>query len=100
MPDALVGDPGRLRQVLVNLVGNAIKFTERGEVVRPGRGRAIADGATTRHAALRGHATPGIGIPPDKHAAIFQPFEQADGSTTRKYGGTGLGLAISPRLVE
>ena len=89
--------PGRLRQVLVNLVGNAIKFTERGEVcVEVGAGPDEGTGREIRVAV----ADTGIGIPAHKRAAIFAPFEQADGSTTRKYGGTGLGLSISCRLVE
>ena len=112
VPDALIGDAGRLRQVLINLVGNAIKFTERGEVVvlvendaepapltptphPPGeRGRGEGD------IRLRFAVTDtGIGIPPEKQAKIFRAFEQEDASTTRKYGGTGLGLTIAARLV-
>ncbi|MFI5459225.1 MAG: response regulator [Isosphaerales bacterium] len=97
VPDALIGDSGRLRQVLVNLIGNAIKFTERGEIVA---GVAVedvgGDGVTLRVAV----ADTGIGIPVEKLRTIFQPFEQADGSTTRRYGGTGLGLTISAKLVE
>jgi two-component system, sensor histidine kinase and response regulator len=104
VPDGLVGDPARLRQVVVNIVGNAIKFTESGEVVmrverEPGSTAesAAADDAVVLHFAVR---DTGIGIAQDKLHAIFAPFVQADGSTTRKFGGTGLGLAISVRLVE
>ena len=97
VPDEVVGDPGRLRQVVINLVGNAIKFTERGEVVL----EATLDPAEGERVLLHLRvADTGIGIPPEKHRAVFEAFEQADGSTTRKYGGTGLGLAISRRLVE
>ncbi|HEX2694352.1 MAG TPA: response regulator, partial [Acidobacteriota bacterium] len=97
VPDGLVGDIRRLRQVLINLTSNAIKFTERGEVVID----ATAESADRNHVLL--HFTvsdTGIGIPRDKQQSIFQAFVQADGSTTRRYGGTGLGLAISSRLVE
>ena len=97
LPPALVGDPLRLRQIVVNLVGNAIKFTEQGEVV-------LRVQVETRHNGdiqLRfSVADTGIGIPPDKQAVIFEAFSQADSSTTRRYGGTGLGLAISAQLVE
>jgi signal transduction histidine kinase/DNA-binding response OmpR family regulator len=100
VPDTLTGDPLRLRQVLVNLAGNAIKFTAHGEVIvdvspaPQGNGPPGAD--VELHFAVR---DTGIGIPPEKQGAIFAPFVQADGSTTRHYGGTGLGLAISSRLV-
>ena len=99
VPDELIGDSGRLRQVIVNLVGNAIKFTERGEIVV----RAVLEDVEANPNCVRLHFTvsdTGIGIPADKLKAIFDPFVQADGSTTRKYGGTGLGLAISMHLVE
>jgi PAS domain S-box-containing protein len=106
VPATVVGDPVRLRQVLINLVGNAIKFTERGEVVvdvqmqktEGGRQKEKqADHSSLLHFQVR---DTGIGIPADKQALIFEAFAQVDGSTTRKYGGTGLGLAISSRLVE
>ncbi|HTR35093.1 MAG TPA: response regulator [Bryobacteraceae bacterium] len=91
--DRMVGDPNRLRQVLVNLLGNAIKFTEQGEIELSVR--VEADGAL--HFAVR---DTGIGISAEQQARIFNRFEQADCSTTRKYGGTGLGLSISRRIVE
>jgi signal transduction histidine kinase len=97
VPDGLVGDTGRLRQVVVNLVSNAIKFTESGQViVRVGR-ESNEEHAVTIHVSV---ADTGIGIPKDKHSTIFSAFTQADSSTTRRYGGTGLGLAISSRLVQ
>jgi signal transduction histidine kinase/CheY-like chemotaxis protein len=97
VPDVLAGDAGRLRQVILNLVGNAVKFTERGEVtVRVGVESQDA-GAVTLHVAV---ADTGIGIPADKLRMIFEPFTQADSSTTRRHGGTGLGLTICARLVE
>jgi PAS domain S-box-containing protein len=124
VPDALVGDPGRLRQIVVNLAGNAIKFTERGEVVvhveveggsrlsalgsRLGTGPAFAgpraesrEPRAEDEVLLRVTVTDtGIGIPVEKQRSIFEAFSQAESSTTRRYGGTGLGLAISAQLVQ
>ena len=97
VPDALIGDSGRLRQVVVNLVGNAVKFTERGEVaLRVGVESRDGDDVVL-HFAVR---DTGIGIVAEKQGLIFEAFAQADSSTTRQFGGTGLGLAISTRLVE
>ncbi|ACD95264.1 Hpt sensor hybrid histidine kinase [Trichlorobacter lovleyi SZ] len=98
LPDTLIGDPGRLRQVLLNLAGNAVKFTDQGEVELlvskqqelPGKELLLRFEVRDR----------GIGISPEHQQRIFAPFEQADLSTTKKYGGTGLGLAISSRLVQ
>src|SRR5262249_35845372 len=126
VPDGLVGDPGRLRQVLMNLVGNAIKFTDRGEVVvevtraeephakAPSRKEEEVEqeGIAPAPSSLGGWASlgevfvpftvrdPGMGIPADKRDGLFTPFVQVDGSLTRRHGGTGLGLAISRRLAE
>jgi len=96
VPENVVGDPGRLRQIIVNLVGNAIKFTSRGEVVLMVSKEPSTDGIVL-HFSVKDS---GIGIPPDKLSGIFGAFEQADSSTTRLYGGTGLGLSISTRLAE
>ena len=97
VPDGLVGDWSRLEQVLTNLVGNAIKFTERGNVsIRVGVEERTPDSVLLQCAV----SDTGIGIPPDRQAEVFDAFTQADGSTTRRYGGTGLGLTISKTLVE
>jgi PAS domain S-box-containing protein len=104
LPDRLIADPLRLRQVIVNLVGNAVKFTTCGEVVldvcrepRPGDGGSPPEDALVLKFSVR---DTGIGIPSEKQASIFEAFEQADSSTTRQFGGTGLGLSISAKLVE
>lgn len=113
-PDALIGDPGRLRQILINLIGNALKFTEHGEVVvevKKAGGKTQKTDPNDRNQDDRPRPTTdcllefsvrdtGIGIPPEKQRSIFDAFAQADGSTSRKYGGTGLGLAICRQLVE
>ena len=97
VPSHLLGDPGRLRQILVNLAGNAIKFTSQGEVLVTIESRSQEAGGVELHFKVK---DTGIGIPPEKQGLLFKAFSQADSSTTRKYGGTGLGLAISARLVE
>jgi signal transduction histidine kinase/DNA-binding response OmpR family regulator len=97
VPHVVSGDPGRLRQVIVNLVGNAIKFTERGQILVQVQLESKASDACVLHYFV---SDSGIGIAKDKQTAVFEPFKQADGSTTRRFGGTGLGLAISSTLVE
>lgn len=97
VPDELLGDPTRLRQILTNLVANAIKFTPRGEVVVRAEKEADFDGAVALRISV---ADTGIGIPPEKQEHIFKSFVQVDSSTTREYGGSGLGLAIAKQLVD
>ena len=97
VPDRLLGDPMRIGQVLRNLVGNAIKFTNAGKVGVLVHAESMEGSRVTLSFSI---ADTGIGIPPEMHRAIFEPFTQADGSTTRKYGGTGLGLSISAGIVE
>ena len=97
IPSNLIGDPGRIRQILFNLIGNAIKFTEKGDIVV----RAEKIEETETNVSLRFEVSDsGIGIPSERQKAIFEKFTQMDSSTTRKYGGTGLGLAITKQLVE
>ncbi len=96
VPDSVVGDPGRLRQIILNLVGNAIKFTNQGEVVVRVDIKSRLDDDVLLHFAV---SDTGVGIPPERQTDVFEAFTQADSSTTRKYGGTGLGLAITTRLV-
>ncbi|MDP3538266.1 MAG: response regulator [Azonexus sp.] len=97
VPRQVIGDPSRIRQVLINLIGNAIKFTEKGEIILHTELMKEQDGQALIHLAVR---DTGIGIAPDKQQLIFDAFSQEDTSTTRRYGGTGLGLSISRRLVE
>lgn len=97
LPDSLAGDPGRLRQVIMNLAGNAIKFTSKGEVVIDVSQKARVNGSVIVKVAVK---DTGIGIPPEKQKRVFEAFGQADASTTREYGGSGLGLPISAQLVE
>src|SRR5208283_2438522 len=97
VPEMLLGDPTRLRQVVNNLVGNALKFTERGEIAVKADLKSRDDDSLLLHFTVR---DTGIGIPAEKQTRIFEAFSQADGSTTRKYGGTGLGLTVSLRLVK
>ncbi len=97
VPDRVVGDPVRLRQILMNLVGNGVKFTEHGGVNVRVRLAAQAGSTLTLHVEV---TDSGIGIPADKQQLVFEAFAQADGSTTRKYGGTGLGLSIASKLVS
>ena len=97
VPDGLQGDPMRFRQIVANLIGNAMKFTSEGEVVITGELQEESEDAVVLHFSVR---DTGIGIPPEKQRLIFEAFTQTDSSTTRKYGGTGLGLAISSKLVQ
>jgi len=97
VPSRLIGDPGRLRQILINLAGNALKFTKEGEIFIKGELAEDLGDRVKIHFSVK---DTGIGIPNDKQATIFESFSQADGSTTRKYGGTGLGTTISKELTE
>jgi signal transduction histidine kinase/DNA-binding response OmpR family regulator len=97
IPVYVTGDPARLRQIMVNLIGNAIKFTEHGEVLASVEEESREETSVTLHFVV---ADTGVGVPKEKQALIFEAFTQADGSTTRRFGGTGLGLAISSQLVK
>jgi PAS domain S-box-containing protein len=97
VPEAVLGDPGRIRQIVVNLVGNSIKFTERGEIVLSVTQEGESPDAVSLHFVVK---DTGVGIPADKQQRIFEAFSQADGSMARKYGGSGLGLAICTKLLE
>ena len=97
IPRSVLGDPARLGQVITNLVGNATKFTERGEIVVKAKLESQSDSEVVVRFSI---ADTGIGIPKDRLQSIFQAFSQVDASTTRRFGGTGLGLAICERLVE
>ena len=97
LPSSLSGDPGRLQQVLINLLGNAVKFTEKGSVELELKSQPLGDG---RYQVLISVTDTGIGITPEQEQRIFQAFTQADASTTRRFGGTGLGLSISAQLVR
>jgi len=97
VPGRLIGDPARLRQVLANLIGNAIKFTERGEIAVAVEVEESDGGSVILRFSVR---DTGIGIPLDRQAAIFEAFSQGDDSTTRRFGGTGLGLTICRHLVQ
>jgi two-component system sensor histidine kinase/response regulator len=96
VPEAILGDPGRIRQILVNLIGNSIKFTERGEILLSVRQEEESSETVLLHFAVK---DTGVGVPADKQEEIFEAFCQADGSMARKYGGSGLGLTICTRLV-
>ena len=97
VPENVVGDPSRFRQVILNLIGNAIKFTDQGEIIVTVTLEEQDQTETLLHFAVK---DTGIGIPKDKQESIFNPFQQADGSTSRQYGGTGLGLAVSSQIVN
>ena len=97
VPAAVLGDPARLRQIIMNVLGNATKFTDTGQVVLSVRSESAVEGQSRLHFTV---ADTGPGIPADKHKAIFEAFSQADGSTTRRFGGTGLGLTIASNLVQ